>query len=319
MILRIFFNLIPFFFIWTVISMFCTISHAQTVSDANAASFDLTSKSNLVSKLEPSWVFENLSLRSSNSLTLGTASDEPEAPAENAFQAPKVDFRLDSGDLSLAVLFSPHTANIDNSLLLAAEDQLSLSYDLDQYDYLRLILYGRNLSAGTYTDSTLELGAIVSLDAISVFMDDLDSTLCPAVIRALSDDNPGFEGFDSDGLLELSAITDSQLELLFQFGLFTGYSYFLQAPSAEAVFAKDMSDAGGATSTFGGSFAVIAKGASATFSSSESGSDGSGDSDGDGDGDADESDGATTAAASAVPFACTYLEAHPVTRCGEDT
>ncbi len=280
----------------------------------DSVSFDLTSKSNLVSKLEPSGVFENLSLRSSNSLTLGTASDEQEAPAENAFQAQNVDFRVDSGDLTLAVPFSPHTANIDNSLLLAAEDQLSLSYDLDQYDYLRRILYGRNLSAGTYTDSTLELGAIVSLDAISVFMDDLDSTLSPTVIRALSDDNPGFEGFDSDGLLELSAITDAQLELLFQFGLFTGYSYFLQAPSAEAVFAKDMADAGGATSTFGGSFAVVAGGSSSTSSSSGSDSDGGGDSDGDssdGDGDGegggDESGGAATAAAraaaSAVPFA----------------
>jgi filamentous hemagglutinin family protein len=282
----------------------------------DAASFDLTSKSNLVSKLEPSGVFENLSLRSSNSLTLGTASDEQEAPAESAFQAQNVDFRVDSGDLTLAVPFSPHSTALDNSLLLAAEDKLSLSYELAQYDYLRRILYGRNLSAGTYTESTLELGAIVSLDAISVFMDDLSPTLSPTVIRALSVDNPGFEGFDSDGLLQLSAITDSQLELLFQFGLFTGYSYFLQAPSAEAVFAKDMADSGGAVSAFGGSFAVVAGGASATSPSSSSGSDsddggdsddgddsGDGDGDGDGEGEGGGAAAAAAKAASAIPFA----------------
>jgi hypothetical protein len=37
MIIRISSNLIPFFLVWTVISIFCAISHAQTASDANAS------------------------------------------------------------------------------------------------------------------------------------------------------------------------------------------------------------------------------------------------------------------------------------------
>ena len=90
-------------------------------------------------------------------------------------------------------------------------------------------------------------------------MDDLSPTLSPSVIQSLALDNPNFEGFDSQGgLLELSQMTDSQLTTLFKYGLFTGYSYFLQAPDQSAKLADDLAQAGGSSALFGGSFAVVA-------------------------------------------------------------
>jgi len=263
----------------------------------DASTLDLSSKANSISGLELDGVFENVTLRSGSSLALGPFAADPQATLEDSFKAQNLDLRVDEGDLTLAVSFSPHTANLDNSLLLAAEETLALSNDLEKYDYLRRIFYGRNLSAGEFSDVTLELGALVSLDAVSVFMDDIQATLSPSVIRSLASDNPGFEGFDSDGLLELSIMSDSQLDLLLKFGLFTGYSYFLQAPSAEAVFAKDLSESGSPASVFGGNYAVLAGG-----TSSESSSDGDSDEDGDSE---EKSEGAAAGAkaASAIPFA----------------
>ena len=127
-------------------------------------------------------------------------------------------------------------------------------------------------------------------------MDDLSPTLSPSVIQSLALDNPNFEGFDSQGgLLELSQMTDSQLTTLFKYGLFTGYSYFLQAPDQSAKLADDLAQAGGSSALFGGSFAVVASAGGAGASSSGSSADGGGESDnssGDGDdGDSDDSSG----------------------------
>ena len=70
---------------------------------------------------------------------------------------------------------------------------------------------------------------------------------------ALGVDNP-IEGFDSQGIDELNALTSAQLEMLFQFGLFTGYSYFLQAPDELSFLANQFAQAGGSSAVFGGSY-----------------------------------------------------------------
>ena len=87
-------------------------------------------------------------------------------------------------DLTLNSLFVPVNAQLDNSLLLAAENNLVLASELDNYIHARKVLYGRNLSAGAFEDVELALGSTVSLNAASVFMDDLSPSLSPAVIHS---------------------------------------------------------------------------------------------------------------------------------------
>ena len=133
----------------------------------------------------------------------------------------------------------------------------------------------------------MALGSTVSLDAISVFIDDLSPTLSASVIQALARDNPTFEGFDSKGgLVELSQMTEDQLNMLFKYGLFTGYSYFFEAPDKSAKLAKDLEEAGGSSALFGGSFAVLAS------------TGGSSSSDSSGDGDSEEGDEGSSSSAS---------------------
>jgi filamentous hemagglutinin family protein len=258
----------------------------------SGSSVDLSARTNQVSTLSASGFFDSLSVRSSSSMTGG------EKPGEggdfNTLSVQNLDLRVDGGDLSMNALPVAVLSTSDNSLLLAAENNLAFAYDLSLLSHARKILYGRNLSAATFAGEDLVLGSTVSLDAMSVFIDDLSPTLTPSVIQALAKDNPNFEGFDSkDGLVELSSMTTAQLELLFQYGLFTGYSYFLQAPTAYGTLAKDIADSGGSTAVFGGSFAVVASaGAGATASSSTTGStEGSGEGDGGGDGDSGSEDG----------------------------
>ena len=157
-----------------------------------------------------------------------------------------MDLRVNQGDLTLNVLPFPILTNSDNSLLLAAENNLVLPSSLDSLTHSRKIMYGRNLAVGSIDqDEELSLGSTVSLDAISVFMDDLSPTLSPSVIQALAADNPDFEGFDSKGgLVELSQMSETQLNTLFKYGLFTGYSYFFQAPDKSAKLANDLEEAG---------------------------------------------------------------------------
>ena len=291
-----------------------TLSLSGGSYSKSGSSVDLSAKTNQVSTLSASGFFDSLSVRSSSSMTVG------EKPGEggdfNTLSVQNLDLRVDGGDLSMNVLPVPVLSTSDNSLLLAAASKLAFDYDLSVLSHARKILYGRNLSAASFAGEDLKLGSTVSLDAISVFIDDLSPTLSPSVILALSKDNPTFEGFDSQGgLVELGSMTTQQLELLFQYGLFTGYSYFLQAPSATATFAKDIAESGGSTAVFGGSFAVVASaggGASSSSSGSEDGGDGegdSGDSDSSGDSEKEGKKGGPNSAVNrarvlgAIPFA----------------
>ncbi len=267
-------------------------------SAAEASSFSASGKNNQVNQLSLSGTHDDFTLRSSISLVEGTASLASQAGEDQdstTHSVQDLDLRVDSGDLTLHSIFAPADTNSDNSLLLAAENNLNLAGELDLYTHVRKILYGRNLTVGSVSEEEdLSLGSTVSLDAISVFIDDLSPTLSASVIQSLALDNPTFEGFDSQGgLLELSQMTESQLTTLFKYGLFTGYSYFLQAPDQSAKLADDLAEAGGSSALFGGSFAVVASAGGAGASSSGSSGDGGGESDdssGDGDGDDGDSD-----------------------------
>ena len=233
---------------------------AVTGSDPeNAPDFSASGTNNQVSQLTLSGSHDDFTLRSSTSLVEGTAPlEDPQVGLDlTTHSVQNLDLRVDNGDLTVNSLFAPVDANTDNSLLLAAENNLALAAGVDSYTHARTILYGRNLSAGAFDDAELSLGATVSLDAQSVFIDDLSPSLSSTVIQALALDNPDFEGFDSEGgLIELNALTSDQLEQLLELGFFTGYSYFLQAPDASATLANDFAQLGGSSAIYGGSYAA---------------------------------------------------------------
>lgn len=299
------------------------LSITSGLSEEVNPSFELSGKSNTVSKLTVSGNHQDLKIRSSRSMEVGeSVSTGEDIQGEDLEGVPAVrpavllaqnmDLRVEEGDLSLHVLPTPISTNSDNSLLLAAENNLVLSSNLESFTHSRKILYGRNLAVGSIEqEEDLALGSTVSLDAISVFMDDLSPTLSPSVIQTLALDNPGFEGFDNKGgLVELSQMTENQLNTLFKYGLFTGYSYFFQAPDKSAKLANDLEEAGGNSALFGGSFAVLASAGGGATSSSDSSGDAGGDSDDSGEGDGESSSesagggaGASVRAAGVAPFA----------------
>ncbi|MDC3335892.1 filamentous hemagglutinin N-terminal domain-containing protein [Opitutales bacterium] len=263
----------------------------------SGSSVDLSTKTNQVSTLSASGYFDSLAVRSSSSLTFG---EKPEVGGDfNTLSVQNLDLRVDEGDLNLNQVPVPSDFKTDNALLLASKYSLVFAYDVDQLTHARKILYGQNLSTGSIVTEELKLGTTVSLDASSVSIDELSSTLSASAIQSLAKDNPTFEGFDNrGGLVELSSMTSQQLELLFQYGLFTGYSYFLQGPSDTDIVTEKLANAGGTSAVFGGSLAVVASsGASGGgAASSSSDSSGSGDSGSDsskdsGDSDSDSSSG----------------------------
>jgi filamentous hemagglutinin family protein len=265
------------------------------LTQENNPSFELSGKSNTVSKLTVLGNHQDLEVRSTQSLQVGESvtrneqiPNEDEGDDVPSVLVQNMDLRVDEGDLTLHVLLTPTLTTSDNSLLLAAENDLVLPANLESFTHSRKILYGRNLGIGTIEqEDNLALGSTVSLDAISVFIDDLSPTLSASVIQALARDNPTFEGFDSKGgLVELSQMTEDQLNMLFKYGLFTGYSYFFEAPDKSAKLANDLEEAGGSSALFGGSFAVLAS------------TGGSSSSDSSGDGDSEEGDEGSSSSAS---------------------
>ena len=265
------------------------------LTQENNPSFELSGKSNTVSKLTVLGNHQDLEVRSTQSLQVGESvtrneqiPNEDEGDDVPSVLVQNMDLRVDEGDLTLHVLLTPTLTTSDNSLLLAAENDLVLPANLESFTHSRKILYGRNLGVGTIEqEDNLALGSTVSLDAISVFIDDLAPTLSVSVIQALARDNSTFEGFDSKGgLVELSQMSEDQLNMLFKYGLFTGYSYFFEAPDKSAKLANDLEEAGGSSALFGGSFAVLAS------------TGGSSSSDSSGDGDSEEGDEGSSSSAS---------------------
>ena len=253
-------------------------STAQDLS--TSPSFVASEEGNRVEKISVNGSVNALSLRVLSSTLVDSTLEEPIPGDDRAnIQVQDLNLRVDQGDLTIKTLLSPVDTNMDNSLLLAAENNLILINELDAYTHARKILYGRNLSAGAFAETELALGSTVSLDAISVFIDDLSPTLSPEVIQLLAVDNPSFEGFDSKGgLLELSALSSDQLQMLFKYGLFTGYSYFLQAPTVEAVLANELEDSGFSSTNalFGGDFSIMASAGGGSSAGGSESSDSSG-------------------------------------------
>ena len=275
----------------------------ETGTLEQSPSIDASGQGNQFGEVTLTGSINQLSLRSGSDLTVGesVSVDDPEPVDEHSvLSAQLIDLRVDNGDLTTNILFEPVDSTVDNSLLLAAENNLILATELDSYTHARKILYGRNLSAGEFAETELILGSTVSLDAISVFMDDLSPTLSAEVIQKLAVDNPSFEGFDSrGGLLELSSLSSEQLEMLFKYGLFTGYSYFLQAPTVEAVLENDLKEAGFSSTNafFGGDFSILAGGGASASSGGDSGSPSSG-GDGSDSGDGESEEGSSESAGS---------------------
>ena len=289
------------------------------ISPSSTQNFDLSGKSNTVTKLLVTGGHQDFKVRSSKSLQVGESLENPNQEIQDdqdgvapSMIVQNMDLRVDEGDLTLNILPVPQDTQSDNSLLLAAENNLVLSASTDTFTHSRKIMYGRNLSLGTVEENEeLALGSAVSLDAISVFIDDLSPTLSPSVIKSLAGDNPGFEGFDSKGgLVELSQMSEDQLNTLFRYGLFTCYSYFFQAPDKSAKLAKDIEEAGGSVALFGGSFAVVASAGGSTAASDSSGGAAEDSDGGDGEGESEGSSKVANSTAGAsrrligvVPFA----------------
>ena len=167
-------------------------------SSSSAPSFELSGKSNAIEKLTVSGTHQEIKIRSSTSMQVGDrldSSDEvPALPVQH------LDLRVDDTDLELNTLPTPNDSGSDNSLLLAAENKLVLTADVDSFGHSRKVMYGRNLTVGSIEeDGDLSLGSTVSLDAASVFIDDLSIPLSPSALLALARDNPGFAGFGRDG------------------------------------------------------------------------------------------------------------------------
>ena len=284
-----------------VVTAELSISGSSEISGTTV--FSMEGTGNQIGKISASGNHQDVKIRSQSSLQVGespTVLDENEQVDFDppVFSVQNLDLRVGEGDLTLYVLPVPTVSTSDNSLLLAGENNLVLSSNLESLAHARKILYGRNLSVGSIDqEAELSLGSTVSLDAVSVTIEDLSPTLSPSVLQSLASDNPTFTGFDSKGgLVEISQMTERQLTTLFKYGLFTGYSYFLQAPDKSATLANELADSGGNSALFGGSFAVVASasagaGASSGGSGGDVGSDSSGESDSDGGGDSDDSSG----------------------------
>jgi hypothetical protein len=173
---------------------------------------------------------------------------------------------------------------------------------------------------------TKSSSSIEALDPSSLLVPDLPELYWsnPSPSPGAQPESMSFAGASSypNEVLNLATISDDRLQLLIDLGSFSQYSYFLQAPSFEDAFSYKLEAAGGMSSVFGGSYAVVGA-ASGSVSSSSAGSASSGeagdsdsgsDSDGsedsadaeeDGGGDASDDAGAVAAAkiAAAVPFA----------------
>ena len=228
---------------------------AVTGSDLkNASDFSASGTDNQISQLSLSGSHDDFTLRSSTSLVEGAASLES-AEGDLDFTTHSVqnlDLRVENGDLTVNSLFAPVNANTDNSLLLAAENNLALAAGVDSYTHARTILYGRNLSAGEFELDEKEEGhgdlLMVSLDAKSLLVDDLATPLSLSAIENLASDNPNspfFEGW--------STFSAKDIQSLYARNLFD-LSYWLQAPDASATLANDFAQLGGSSAIYGGSY-----------------------------------------------------------------
>ena len=104
-------------------------------------SVDLSSTSNQISELSASGNFQSLKVRSTGELSVGHSTE----PVN--FTSQILDIRVTNGGLHMNSLPTPFSANLENSILLASEGDMTTSFDIGQLSYQRMLLYGTNLTA----------------------------------------------------------------------------------------------------------------------------------------------------------------------------
>ena len=216
-----------------VVTAELSISGSSEISGTTV--FSMEGTGNQIGKISASGNHQDVKIRSQSSLQVGESPTVLDENEQVDFDPPV--FSVQNLDLRVGRVISrsmsylcPRLVHLI-TLLLAGENNLVLSSNLESLAHARKILYGRNLSVGSIDqEAELSLGSTVSLDAVSVTIEDLSPTLSPSVLQSLASDNPTFAGFDSKGgLVEISQMTERQLTTLFKYGLFTGYSYFYGA------------------------------------------------------------------------------------------
>ena len=83
----------------------------------------------------------------------------------------------------------------ENSILLAAEGQLVVNYDIGQLNYDRMLLYGTNLNSLNYQKIETKPDNLQQLDATTLTLDDLSLDFTSINIQKLVAENPSFTGF----------------------------------------------------------------------------------------------------------------------------
>ena len=239
---------------------------ANTLSLDNIDSINLASYQNEISSVEVGSV-SKVAVYSSEDMTV--ASMQPSTiEKDNNLYAQEIDFRVNSGDLTISHTIKPLDSLQDNSLLLAAEGNLILSHDYEDFSFGRKIAYARNLLKKDSSEVDLDIGSSVRLYAGDLFVEDLEPKFDSSMVIPLAKANPDFKGFDNQGnQIDLLNLNSNQLDVLLKYGLFVNYSYVFEAPSMESVLVKQLGEMSDDLSfLFGGDYSVLTE---ETDSSSE--------------------------------------------------
>jgi filamentous hemagglutinin family protein len=214
------------------------LSIAGGLSPSSNPSFELSGKSNQVSSLLISGTHQDITVRSSTTLTVGETNERKASPIDVS----NLDLRVESGDLKIN---SQIGSSYSGSVLLAAEKNLIFNSAVFAGNY---ILYSNNLidiiseQDQDEVDSRLD-GSSISIDDLSfnlLTMNENQDLLPSAWFDTLLKNNPNDEGLD----------------MLF---MQPGWPVYLdiQAPAFVDLNAE-LEEAGGSSALFGGSFAVVA-------------------------------------------------------------
>ena len=170
-------------------------------------SVDLSSTSNQITELSASGNFQSLKVRSTGELSVGHSTE----PVN--FTSQILDIRVTNGGLRMNSLPTPFSANLENSILLASEGDLTTSFDIGQLSYQRMLLYGTNLTALNFEKIETKPENLYQLNATTIVLDDLSLDFSSSAIQKLSTENPSFQGFSLQGSLSLeTSSSESQVD-----------------------------------------------------------------------------------------------------------
>lgn len=236
----------------------------------NIDSVNLASYQNEISSVEVESV-SKVAVYSREDMTVAKMQSSPNEEDNNLY-AQEVDFRVSSGDLTISHIIKPLDSLQENSLLLAAEGDLTFSNDYEDFTFSRKIAYARNLLKKDSSNEILDIGAPVRLYAGDLFVEDLDPKFDSSMVIPLVTANPDFQGFDHHAnQIDFLNLNSNQLDVLLKYGLFVNYSYFLEAPSMESVLVKELGGMSeGSSFLFGGDYAVLTDGSDTAREDTES-------------------------------------------------